>query len=65
MVRTVSLNRKNKEFKKFKHQLIQWEKTYPHWALETFIKYGEEADCIVVHDKKGYAVFTEGKAYES
>ncbi len=65
VIRTILYRKlKSKDFKRFKHQLTQWEKIYPRWALETFIKYGEEVDCVVVHSKKGYAVFTKGEAYE-
>ncbi len=50
----------SKDFRRYKYQLTCWEKDYPHWALETFIKYRLEQDCIVVHGEEGYAVFTEG-----
>ncbi len=63
VIRMVRYKENGKDFKRYKHQLTHWEKDYPHWALETFIKYGLEKDCIVAKDKKGYAVFTEGRAY--
>ena len=64
MVRKVAYHKRSKDFKRYKYQLTCWEKDYPHWALETFIKYGLEQDCIVAEGKEGYAVFTEGKSYE-
>ena len=64
MVRKIRYSKKGKDFKRYKHQLTCWEKDYPHWALETFIKYGLEKDCIVAEGKKGYAVFTEGDNYD-
>ena len=64
VIRTVPYHKGSKNFNRYKHQLTCWEKDYPAWALETFIKYGLEADCIVARGKKGYAVFTEGDNYD-
>ena len=60
VIRKVPYHKGSKDLKRYKYQLTCWEKDYPHWALEAFIKYGLEQDCIIAHGKEGYAVFTEG-----
>ena len=60
VIRKAAYCKGSKAFKRYRYQLTCWEKDYPHWALETFIKHGFEQDCIVAQSDEGYAVFTEG-----